>query len=163
MLAWDVVTDRAACGAGLDAVTKEVCGGVAAGLSRLGAKARFRPPNDIEIGGRKVSGSSGYAVGRSAVLQGTILLADEVRDMASTLRLSESALRQHTTCLEIEIGAPPSMALVIEVIAQGLAEVLGRKPVTGHLHQNELALCETLLRDEIGANSYVLRHTAVPA
>src|SRR5262249_49665733 len=92
MLAWDVVIDRAACGGTLDRLTREVCGGVAAGLSRLGAKARFRPPNDIEMGGRKVSGSSGYAAGRSAVLQGTVLLTDETPVMARALRLPESGL-----------------------------------------------------------------------
>src|SRR5215470_15411634 len=74
VLAWDVVIDRAAGGGGLEAVTGKVCSGVATGLAQLGAKAGFRPPNDIEIGGRKVSGSAGYAVGHSAVLQGTILV-----------------------------------------------------------------------------------------
>jgi lipoate---protein ligase len=163
MLAWDVVVDRAACDGGLDAVTHRVCGGVAAGLSRLGAQARFRPPNDIEIGGRKVSGSGGYAVGRSAVLQGTILLADEVPDMASVLRLPESVLRERTTCLEIEIGAAPSLASVVGAITEGLAEAFDRKPVSGRLHQNELALCEALLHDEIGTDRYVLGHTAASA
>jgi lipoate-protein ligase A len=163
MLAWDVVVDRSACGDGLDGVTREVCSGLAAGLSRLGAKARFRPPNDIEIGGRKVSGSGGYAVGRSAVLQGTILLADEVADMASALRLPESALRERTTCIEIEIGGAPSLASLVEVMTEGLAEALDRKPVSGWLHQNELALCEILLRGDIDDNAYVLRHTAGPA
>jgi lipoate---protein ligase len=163
MLAWDVVVDRATCGGGLDAVTRRVCGGVAAGLSGLGARARFCPPNDIEIGGRKVSGSSGYAVGRTAVLQGTILLDDEILDMASALRLSESVLRQRTTCLEIEIGATPPLASVVEVITEGLAEALDRKPVSGSLRQNELTLCEALLRDEVGTDRYVLGHTAAPA
>jgi hypothetical protein len=50
VLAWDVVLDRADCGGSLDGVTREVCGGVAAGLSRLGAKARFR------LGAREVEG-----------------------------------------------------------------------------------------------------------
>ncbi len=73
MLAWDVVVDRRAWGGDLASVTRRICEGVAAGLSRLGAVARFRAPNDIEISGRKVSGSGGYVEGRSAVLQGTVL------------------------------------------------------------------------------------------
>jgi glycine cleavage system H protein len=70
-------------------VIQRVCGGVAAGLSRLGVAARFRAPNDIAIGGRKVSGSSGYTAGRAAVLQGTVLVTDEVAVMAHALRLAE--------------------------------------------------------------------------
>jgi lipoate---protein ligase len=160
MLAWDVVVDRAACGGVFEAVTRSVCGGVAAGLSRVGATARFRPPNDIAIGGRKVSGSSGYAAGQSAVLQGTVLLTDEIPAMARALRLPEPALRERTTCLEAEIGAAPSLAWVADAITQGLAEALVCEAVPGRLHQKELALCEALLRDEIGTDAYALARTA---
>jgi lipoate-protein ligase A len=160
MLAWDVVVERAACGGVLDAMTRRVCGGVAAGLSRLGAKARFRPPNDIEIGGRKVSGSSGYTVGRSAVLQGTVLLADETTAMAAALRLPEPVLRERTTSLEIEIGAAPSFATAVDAITEGLAEAFDCKAVPGRVNQDEIALCEALLRDEIGIDRYTCGHTA---
>jgi lipoate-protein ligase A len=163
MLAWDVVMDRAACGGGLGGMTRAVCSGIAAGVSRLGAKARFRPPNDIEIGGRKVSGSSGYTAGRSAVLQGTILLADEVPDMARALRLPESALRERTTCLQIEIGTAPSLPSVVGAITEGLAEAFDRVPASGRLHRDERTLCEALLRDEIGTDRYILGHTAASA
>ena len=77
MLAWDVVLDRRAFAGDLGAATRRICEGVAAGLSRLGCSARFRPANDIEIGGLKVSGSSGYAEGRSVALQGTVLIEDD--------------------------------------------------------------------------------------
>jgi lipoate-protein ligase A len=163
MLAWDVVMDRAACGGALDAVTRRVCGGVAAGLSRLGATARFHPPNDVAIGGRKVSGSSGYAAGRSAVLQGTILLTDDTPAMACALRLAEPALRGRTTCLEAEIGAAPSLASVVDVIIEGVAAAFDCKAVPGRLHRDELALCEALLRDGIGTDAYILRRTAASA
>jgi hypothetical protein len=39
--------------------------------------------------------------------------------MAGALRLPESALREWTTCLEVEIGATPSMAAVADAIAKG--------------------------------------------
>src|SRR6202008_787752 len=86
MLAWDVVVDRRAWGYDLEAATRGICEGVAAGIARLGVAARYRPPNDIEIGGRKVSGSSGYCDGPSAVLQGTVIIDDEIAAMARALR-----------------------------------------------------------------------------
>jgi lipoate-protein ligase A len=160
MLAWDVVVDRAARGGGtLETVTRRVCGGVAAGLSRLGATACFRPPNDVAIRGRKVSGSGGYAAGRSAVLQGTVLLTDETAAMAPALRLPEPALRERTTCLEAEIGAAPALRSVVDAITEGLAETFDCEAVPGRLHPDEIALCEALLRNEIGsADAYVLGH-----
>lgn len=163
MLAWDVVVDRIACGGSLEAVTHGVCGGVAAGLARLGPRARFRAPNDITLGERKVSSSSGYAAGRSAVLQGTVLLADETAQMARALRLPEAALRARTTCLESEIGKTPSLASVAGAITQGLAEALGWKAVPGRLLQAEIALCEALLRDDMADDSCVLGSSAAPA
>jgi lipoate---protein ligase len=162
MLAWDVLVDRAAWGGDLEAVTRGVCGGVAAGLSRLGVAASFRPPNDIEIDGRKVSGSSGYAAGRSAVLQGTVLVADDAPAMARALRLPEAGLRGRITCLEAEVGAAPALPTITESIMIGLAEALGRAPVLGRPRRDELALCEDLLREEIGTEAFVAGRT-VPA
>jgi lipoate-protein ligase A len=163
MLAWDVAVDRAAGGGVLEAVTRRVCGGVAAGLSRLGAKACFRPPSDIVIGDRKVSGSGGYAIGRSAVLQGTVLLEDEIADMAGALRLPQAALRERMTCLAVEIGGAPSLASVVEAIAACLAEALGGEPVPCRPHRDELALCETLLREAIGRDADIPGQAPVPA
>lgn len=160
MLAWDVLVDRAAHGGRLEAVTRAVCQGVAAGLSRLGAGARFRAPNDIVITERKVAGSSGYMLGRSAMLQGTVLVRDDVAAMACALRLPEAALRQGVTCLEAEIGSAPGMSAIMESIACSLADALEREPVPGELRRDEAALCEAMLRDEIGTDAYVADRSA---
>jgi lipoate-protein ligase A len=163
MLAWDVLADRRSHGGDLAAVTHAVCAGVAAGLSRLGVAARFRAPNDIEIGGRKVSGSSGYSAGRSAVLQGTVLIADDVAAMARALRLPEAALRERVTCLEAEIGTAPALPAVAASVTLGLATALQCEPMPGKPGGDELALCEALLREEIGADAYVAGRSAAPA
>lgn len=159
MLAWDVLLDRREYGGDLPAVTERVCGGIAAGLGRLGVDARFRAPNDIAVGGRKVSGSSGYAAGRSAILQGTVLIADDVPVMARALSLSEAELRTRMTCLTAEMdgqsGARPTLPAIIGHITVALAESLGRTPVPGTPSGQETALCARLLREEIGTDAYV--------
>jgi lipoate-protein ligase A len=162
MLAWDALVDRRECGGDLAAVTERVCSGIAAGLSRLGLAARFRGPNDIVIDGRKVSGSSGYAAGRTAVLQGTVLIGDDVPVMARALRLPEAELRARVTCLEAERGAAPSLPAVVDGITMGLAEALGREPVPDRARSDELALCTDLLR-ETGTDAYVARRADAPA
>jgi lipoate---protein ligase len=163
MLAWDVLVDRRAFAGALDVLTRGVCSGVADGLSRLGARARFRPPNDIAVDGRKISGSSGYAVWDSAVLQGTVLLTDETATMAAALRLPEAMLRERTTCLEAEIGATPSLAQVVGAVADGLAGAIGCEPVPGCLHEAAVALCDLLLKSESGDRACVLAPTPAPA
>jgi lipoate---protein ligase len=155
MLAWDVAVDRRDFGGSFELVTHTLCRGVAAGLSRLGVRARFRAPNDIEIGGRKVSGSSGYAEGRSVLLQGTVLAGDDVPAMATALRIPEAALRGKVTSLEEALGEVPSSASIVACITRGIAEALRREPATGHPLLEEAALCEALLRAEIGTEAFV--------
>ena len=80
MLAWDVVVDRRPLAAASRLPHVAYAEVWRRAVAASASSARFRAPNDIEIGGRKVSGSSGYAEGRSAVLQGTVLIADDVPD-----------------------------------------------------------------------------------
>ena len=155
VLAWDVVVDRAAWAANLEAITRHIGQGVAAGLSRLGVVARFRAPNDIEIGGRKVSGSSGYVGRRSAVLQGTVLLTDEITVMACALRLPESSLRSNITCLAEACGFVPLLSEVTCALICGLTETLDREAVAQPLSAREAVCCEALLQEEIGADAFV--------
>jgi len=155
VLAWDVAADRVSCGPNFEAITCKIGEGIAAGLSHLGVKAHFRAPNDIEIGDRKVSGSSGYAGRRSAILQGTVLLTDEFAEMASALRLPESSLRTTITCLAEACGSVPLLSEIMDAISNGLTETLGRESVAQSWSASEAACCEALLREEIGTDAFV--------
>lgn len=155
MLAWDAVVDRRTCGGSLEAITRAICSGIADALARLGAAARFRAPNDIAIGGRKVSGSSGYLLARSAMLQGTVIAEDCATAMARALRIPEPALRDTLTSLEGALGAAPAPGAVAACIARGIAEALGREAVPGTLSTAETACCEALLQAEIGTDAFV--------
>ncbi len=155
ILAWDVIADRRAWGGDLAVVTRGIGEGIALGLSRLGVAARFRPPNDIEIGGRKVSGSSGYVVGNSAVLQGTVLVDDEAAVMARALRIPEAALRGNVTCLEEAVGTAPNLASIVACISLGLAASLQRRPAIENPGADAIALCEALLQGEMGTDEFV--------
>lgn len=161
MLAWDVVVDRTAFGADLESVTRWIGTGVAAGVSRFGVAAQFRAPNDIEMGGLKVSGSSGYRDGRSAVLQGTVLIEDDMPAMARALRIPEPALRGRVTCVADALGHVPSMDGMRESVMHGLMEALQRTPAMDQPNIDEIAHAECLLRQEIGTEAFVMR-TAMP-
>lgn len=163
MLAWDAIVDRATFG---DAArfTRIICSGVAAGLTRLGVPARFRTPNDIEINGRKVSGAAGYVDRRSAVLQGTILIEDDVRAMGQALRIPEPALRERVTNLADVLGRAPAVADIRESILAELVQALGRTPVSDRASAGEIAHAERLLEREIGADEFVMGDvTPLPA
>jgi lipoate---protein ligase len=153
MPAWDVVIDRRSLPGDFGTAARRICEGVAAGLSRLGCAARFRPANDVEIGGLKVSGSSGYAEGRSIALQGTILIEDDVPAMARALGISKAALRDRVTCLAAVLGAAPSLARVQTCVTQGLMAALDRTPLHQDPSPGDLADAEALLRQQMGAEA----------
>lgn len=151
MLAWEVVVARKAFGGDLGLATRRICEGVAAGLCRLGCAARFRPANDIEVHGRKVSGSSGYAQGRSIALQGTILIEDEAGEMSRALRIPEATLRGTVTCLSEVLARVPGLEQVRDAVVEGLVAALARSPVYHDPGLDDLAAAELALRNEAPA------------
>jgi lipoate-protein ligase A len=151
ILAWDVVVDRKRFGGDLTLATRQICEGVAAGLCALGCTARFRPANDIEIGGLKVSGSSGYAEGRSIALQGTILIEDDVAEISRALRIPEAILRGKVTCLATALGEAPSLQSVQSAIVEGLMPVLGCAPCYQDMSAADLAAAEAFLGENTRA------------
>jgi lipoate-protein ligase A len=152
MPAWDVNIDRRALPGDLGRAARTICEGVAAGLSQLGCVARFRPANDVEVGGLKVSGSSGYAEGRTIALQGTILIEDDVPAMARALGMPKAALRDRVTCLAAVLGAAPSPAYVQACVVQGLTAALQRAAMHQDPSPAETADVDALLRGEARAN-----------
>ncbi len=56
-LGWELISSKADLGYRLDRVTERICEAVLKGLGRLGVDAQFRPRNDIEVNGRKISGT----------------------------------------------------------------------------------------------------------
>ncbi len=159
MLAWELIVDRARLGGELAAITAHICSGIARGLSLLGVETRFCPPNDIEIDGRKVSGSSGYSSGRTIALQGTVLIGDDRSMMAAALRTPLAELRSRVTNLNEQVGIELDLTNVAQCLVSGLTEAMQcycdrQAPTDG-----EVASCETLLRDEIGQDAFVFGDT----
>ena len=86
-LGWELVLPRSALGPSLDAAAERICEAAAAGLRRLGLDAAFRPRNDIEVGGRKISGTGGFFDGGTLFYQGTVLCDLDLEAMAGALVL----------------------------------------------------------------------------
>jgi lipoate-protein ligase A len=86
-LGWEIVFHRSSLGiAALPDLAREICNAAAAGLSRLGIDAKFRPRNDIEVDGRKISGTGGFFDGDVLIYQGTVLVDMNADHMVSALR-----------------------------------------------------------------------------
>jgi len=110
-----------------------LCRGTIRGLAKLGVHAAYRPKNDIEVNGRKISGTGGTSLDGAFLFQGSLLVDFDVETMMRALRIPTEKLkdkeiesvRERVTCLSWELGAAPPLDQIKSAMAEGFAEVLG--------------------------------------
>ncbi|MEO1767324.1 lipoyl protein ligase domain-containing protein [Thiobacter aerophilum] len=130
-LGWELYLHRSTLGvAQLGLIAQRICEAAAQGISALGVDARFRPRNDIEVGGRKISGTGGVFEGEALMYQGTLLIEFDVSRMLRVLRipaekLADKALtsaRERVASLAELLGAAPALATVQTALAQAFGQ-----------------------------------------
>ncbi len=148
-IGWELYLDRRTlAGARADEITRLICEAAAAGISRLGVNARYRPRNDIEVEGRKISGTGGVGEGHSLLYQGTLLLDLDVERMVAVLRIPAEKLRdkavqsarERVVTLKELLGRLPPMAEVRDALADAFRSALGIGFAPGALSAAEEAL-----------------------
>ena len=164
-LGWELAIHRQTLGvAALADVAREICEAAAEGISRLGVDARYRPRNDIEVDGRKISGTGGFFDGDTLFYQGTVLVDMDPQTMVSALRVPQAKLRKRdldsaeqrvVTLRELMGEATPGLAEIQAALADAFCERFGLKAETGELSAAERADADTVLNDEIGTEEFV--------
>jgi lipoate-protein ligase A len=163
-LGWELVFDRSTLGiASLSDLAREICEAAATGLSRLGVNARYRPRNDIEVEGRKISGTGGFFDEDTLFYQGTVLVDMNPADMVAALNVPEAKLAkraldsaaQRVVTLKELLGAAPGIATIQNALLEGFAGRLGIAPVEGAITEEEEALAAKYHDEEIGTESFV--------
>lgn len=163
-LGWELVFARSTLAIGsLADLARAICEAAAAGLSRLGVDARYRPRNDIEVGGRKLSGTGGFFEGDTLFYQGTVLVDLDPTRMVAALKVAEAKLAkraldsaaQRVVTLQELLGTAPAIADVQAALLEGFAERLGITPVPGTLTAHEEALAARYHDEEIGTEAFV--------
>ena len=108
-------------------LSQYMCEKVAKALSTFGVEAKYRPRNDIEINGKKISGTGGVFQEGAFLYQGTILIDFDPDKMASLLKIpyeklkdkNISSAKERVTSLKQELGFTPTF----EEIAKSIEDV----------------------------------------
>jgi len=171
-LGWELVFHRASLGiAALPDLAREICNAAAAGLQALGVDAKFRPRNDIEVGGRKISGTGGFYDGDVLIYQGTVLVDLNPQRMVSALRVPQgklakreldSAAQRVITLKELLGPNTPDLELIKLALVKGFKDVLGIEAEHGEITAGEEALARRYFDEEIGTEEF-LREIDNPA
>ena len=163
-LGWALVCHRRSLGGGaLADLTRQICTAAASGLSRLGIEARFRPRNDIEVDGRKISGTGGFFDGDTLIYQGTVLIDPDRDSMFRALNVARSKIEKRAldeassrvTSLKELLGRTPDIETVKSALTAGFSEALAITVKPGELTAGEEARAAKLYAEEIGTDDFV--------
>jgi lipoate-protein ligase A len=144
-LFYQVIAHRSRAPAAVERIYARYLAAPVAALRHLGVDARLLPPNEIEVGGRRIAGTGGGLLGEAVVVVGNVLFAFPDRRMARAWRapsapfrrLAHEGLRRHLTTLARCLPEPPSMDAVREAIATAYAAALGEPLAPGGLTEAE--------------------------
>lgn len=129
-----------------------ICGGLVRGLGRLGLRAEFKPVNDVQVNGKKISGSAQTRRWGSVLQHGTVLVSPDVRLMFELLKVSPekisdkfiASVYERVTTIERELGQKPSLDEVREAMVDGFKDELGIELSEGDLTEEELGMAQEL-------------------
>lgn len=162
---WELVFHRNTLGlSDLGQLAQEICTAAAAGLSKLGIDVRYRPRNDLEVDGKKISGTGGFFDGDTLFYQGTTLYDMDAQKMASLLNIpaaklekrgQTSAAQRVTTLKQLFDGSPPPIDEVKAALLEGFNENLGIVAEPGPIEDFETELAQQIYDEEIGTDEFV--------
>lgn len=155
-LGWELYLHKHDLGtADMAAISKRICEAVARGISTLGIDAKFRPRNDIEVDGRKISGTGGAFDGDALLYQGTLLIEFDVEKMLRVLnipaeKLTDKAIssaRERVTNLADLLGYIPLRVDVMNAISTALGSEFNVLFESGELTTKEISLYNEALTE----------------
>jgi len=141
--------------ADMQTMSRRLCHAAATAISALGVDARYRPRNDIEVDGRRISGAAGAFDDDALLIQGTLLLEFDVEKMLRVLRiptgkLSDKAItsaRERVSSLRELLGRKPDSALVKRYLTEAFESEFGVEFSEGELTLSEHKRFEAALRE----------------
>ncbi len=143
---------------------KALSSGAVEGLRMLGLNANFKPLNDIQINGRKVSGAAGSIRWGTVFHHGSILISSNLNVLSKVLSASTGtgedkhvrSVWQTVTNIRDELGQDISVGEVKEKLRKGIEKAHGIRLVDGILTKEEESLAEELFQSKYSREEWNL-------
>ncbi len=150
-LVWELYLHRRDVGTtALQTISRRLCHAAAAAVSALGVSARYRPRNDIEVDGRRVSDSAGVFDGDALLFQGTLLVDLDPGMLLRASRLSSTApgsVSDRVASLKELLGAKPDIATIRRYLTEAFECEFGVEFGEDDLTLSEHARFKAALRE----------------
>jgi lipoate-protein ligase A len=140
---------------------EKICGAVILGLGLLGIKAKFKPSNDILVGGKKVSGNAQLRRQGTILQHGTILVEDDFETMFKALKVPESKFKtiglkhpvQKMTSLKLE-GYKCGLDELKDALTRGYGDFFGDDVKKAGLTDDEKKRVTKLVKNKYGKKEW---------
>jgi lipoate-protein ligase A len=155
-IGWELFLHRHDVGTtDMQAIARRICHAAATAISALGVDARYRPRNDIEVDGRKISSSCGAFDGDALLFQGVLLADLDLEKMLRVLRMAADPLsgktiasvRERVTNLKELLGRKPDAALIRRYLTEAFESEFDIEFSEGDLTLSEHARYQAALRE----------------
>jgi lipoate-protein ligase A len=138
------------------AIFRKLLRGPVKTCQEIGISASYKPINDIEVEGRKISGNGAGEIDGITILTGNIILDFNYDEMTKILKVPDEkfrdklikSLRERVTTVKRELGQVPSHQKVKELLVKNFEETLGIKLDSKSLTKDEQRLLERLTKEK---------------
>lgn len=142
---------------------KAICEPVARAICSFGVEAKYRPMNDIEIAGKKLSGNAQLRRKGSVLQHGTVIVAADLVAMDAVLRIPESARgdvskpSDRVTSLASVLGTKPDMEVLKSKIAEEISAGFSAKFAPGPMTKQERGIVHDLIKERYSREEWNFR------
>ena len=134
-----------------------VCVAVADAIGSFGLDACYRPMNDVEVGGRKVSGSAQLRRHGSVLHHGTIILDSDLDAMDAVLIGASPRPSKRVATLSSLMHEPPGFDALKSALSRSIGAAFDATFEVGQLVERERAFVESAVRECYSRREWNLR------
>lgn len=124
-------------------IFKHICTAIITALNTFQITTQFKPPNDILLNGKKISGAGLIKKDDIILIHGTLLISTNLVIMQQVLNISS---KTSVTTLQKEEPAIPSVIDLYTSIANHFAQIFQTNLLLGSLNEEEKALITQLIQ-----------------
>jgi len=139
-----------------------ICGGIVEALGHLGIRGEFKPINDVDVGGKKISGNAMTRRHDCVLQHGTILLDLDVNLMFSILKVPQEKIsdkmiadvRERVTSIRDVLKRDVQISELQKALIQGFSEALEIELAQGKLSSAEEKTARRLAEEKYSTSEW---------
>jgi lipoate-protein ligase A len=142
-------------GKNVEETFKLVCTCLIQALGSMGINADYKPPNDILVNGKKISGSAQVKKKNVYIIHSTIILALDNEIINQLLKNTKFG---YTSSIQHELGSKPDLGKLKIAVKDAFQDQLGVDFQEGTFNKKEVELIQQLIKNKYSTNAWNFKY-----